>query len=498
MSIDNEGWRAPNINIRNIINDFLEMYSADPEEVMVIESIANSLDAKPKNIIVNLKRTGTGDIYSIADDGRGMTENDFEDSYHGLALSTKEKGTAIGFAGVGGKLYLVMLEAGHSIYTETKSSSFHGASEFTMKGDQAVWRRIAPKGKVQSRTGTFVEVTLRPDHSIDQPTVESVVRDNFNTVLLGLYGNVQIHLNWKTESQLEPWKPELESESEESLKVDGSDCTASFWLTKGKFDESRGLDLIILGKKIKSHQWFNLEFEIKPEFARRITGFVTADPLAKLLTTNKQDLKVGNERTWLSFKKQANEAFLTWLKEIGALRESQKPRSEELAAAHEVSEVINRMLKLPEFNAYNPYLRRTITNTAIKSDKGELLVAEVEGQQGVSGTIGSGSTGGGIATVGGEEGKGFISSDTGTEIGERVRRKLRTGINVNVTERPDNKAESWLAPEAIVINKAHPVYKKSEAQGNTQEIAHMLRCIFIELIQNVDPSKKEAFDELAL
>lgn len=43
-----DDWRPLKVNVRNLINDFLEAYSSEPEEVMVVESIANSLDAEPK------------------------------------------------------------------------------------------------------------------------------------------------------------------------------------------------------------------------------------------------------------------------------------------------------------------------------------------------------------------------------------------------------------------------------------------------------------------
>ena len=40
-------------------------------------------------------------------------------------------------------------------------------------------------------------------------------------------------------------------------------------------DLPRGLDIVVLGKKVKGDQWFNLQFEVRPEFARRICGLMS-------------------------------------------------------------------------------------------------------------------------------------------------------------------------------------------------------------------------------
>src|SRR5580658_10378931 len=157
------GWKPLRINVRNLIRDFLEMYPSEPEEVVLTESIANSLDARSKRIEVGLTEEEGGTVYSIKDDGAGMTQEAFENSYHGIALSSKAKGEAIGFAGVGAKLYLAMLDSGNHVYTETRSDSFYGASEFGMSDDEAVWRTVEPRGRLEAGgpNGTFMEVMLR-------------------------------------------------------------------------------------------------------------------------------------------------------------------------------------------------------------------------------------------------------------------------------------------------------------------------------------------------
>ena len=55
-----DSWKPLKISVRNLIRDFLEMYTAEPEEVVLTESIANSLDARSTVIQIGLEdRKGT-------------------------------------------------------------------------------------------------------------------------------------------------------------------------------------------------------------------------------------------------------------------------------------------------------------------------------------------------------------------------------------------------------------------------------------------------------
>src|SRR2546428_5128522 len=93
------------INMRKIIENFLNAYPMSPEDVLVVESVANGLDAKANTI--NLKITT--DLFAAEDNGKGMDKKEFEDNFAALAISSKEKGGGgIGFAGIGARLYLAI------------------------------------------------------------------------------------------------------------------------------------------------------------------------------------------------------------------------------------------------------------------------------------------------------------------------------------------------------------------------------------------------------
>jgi Histidine kinase-, DNA gyrase B-, and HSP90-like ATPase len=494
MGLEN-AWQPLRINIRNVIADFLDMYSSSPEEVMITEAIANSLDAHPNRIVIGLKETPGKSLFTIADDGLGMSEATFEKSYHALALSTKAKGQSIGFAGVGGKLYLAMLEAGRSIYTETRSGSFWGASELGMKGDEATWRRIEPRGEVSTKTGTCIEVEIRKD-ALDRSTIERTVQESYGAVLAGMWGDVSIFLQWRPEklSWVPPSSSTATTANSESFafRVKNKKCVASFWLAGGDFDSPKGVDIAVLGKKVKAEQWFNLQFEVRPEFSRRVYGLVNADVLAKLLTANKQDLRGGNDATWQEFRRKTYQVFRRWLLSIGAIQKSSSSlmlRPGEGAMTREVSKAIAEVLRQPDLGAYRLGLssvreRGDSGSRAAGSSKTDSLQEDIAPQ----------------ARLQAE----------GPEMGEQVKDRVEASqpsaaggaraqgatFDLSMSYRPGMEEEAWVGPGGIVINSAHPVFKKSRELGVSIEASHIIRAAFMVMMENSDPSKKQVLDEL--
>lgn len=492
-------WQPLRINVRNLIRDFLEMYPTEPEEVVLTESIANSLDAGANTIRIGLsevERHG-GDqgrvLYSIEDDGKGMTEAAFEDSYHGIALSTKEKGDSIGFAGVGAKLYLAMLDSGHSVYTETRSDSFYGASEFTMVDDQAVWRKVEPRGRLRFETGTYVELELRG--RLDRSRVEEVIRESYAAILEGFYGKKSIYVNWKSD-RLRPQIAPTSDYFTRSFSIGGRKrCQAHFWLVEDDLDPPRGLDIVVLGKKVRGGEWFNLQFETKPEFSRRIVGMVTADPLASLLTTNKQDLKAGNDRLWQEFRAKAYFAFRRWLRSINAVQTLSRVRAADAVLTTQVTRTVNELLRLPTFEAYGPWAedpwsRDSWAPSYLSKKDGEGQDrARMSANRDHAQVVAAGSAWRSVSSVDRKKEASGISAGV-------ANRQDEGRVRIRLVNRPSNSEESWVDAEGIVINSGHPVFKRNQRAGRAAEVSHMMRCVFMALMENRDPEKKKILDEL--
>lgn len=98
------------------------MYPQDVSEVVVIELIANALDAGATQIGVNFDKDKN--VLEIQDNGNGMTREQFAE-YHDFAAGLKTRGSGIGFAGVGAK---ISFNIAHRVVTKTISKSFAGGS----------------------------------------------------------------------------------------------------------------------------------------------------------------------------------------------------------------------------------------------------------------------------------------------------------------------------------------------------------------------------------
>lgn len=465
---------------------------------MVVESIANALDANASRIKITIE----DGIYSIEDDGKGMTKQEFEDNYHSLAFSTKTRGEGIGFAGVGAKLYLIFLETGNKIVTETRSESFHGASELVLMEGEPKWRHVAVLHL--DHNGTIYNVQLHKTHKqlLTPDKVMKIVQRHYNAILLGLYGDKIIEVN-----EIEVPARRVKTDQSASVTFNMQDKLGRVMRYRCQFilsnkeipDDNRGLDTVVYGKIIKK-EWFVPVENIKPDFRRRITGYVLADGLSTLLTTNKADFRPAeNPRLWANFRSKVYDAFKKWLQKIGAYQKptGEAPKSELLMLRKEVEQTLAKIFKEPLIAKYNPFMAKRTSTLAIPTDAGAISIVAGEGAQTTEGSIGGQGEGAGIEVHGPEQGSGIRESSEGKEKGERVPRTVRNSISIGYKNEPDNPSECWFTPEAILINTAHPTFLRCQDLGYTAEKLHLLRCVFMTLIENNPPNTiKEAFDDL--
>jgi hypothetical protein len=473
-----------------VIENFVEMYPYSSAESVVIEAIANCVDAKANRIDVSIiTDNNERKVFRVVDNGKGMTKEEFEENYHAFSISSKVKGEGIGFAGVGSKLYLVFLSAGESIVTETKSKSFHAASEITVIGGEPKWTYIDKK--TLTNTGTLYEVKLNKEDAIflTEEKIVKIIQKYYNAILLGRYGDIIISFAGE---QVKPWKPELVNETTTpiSFRIRGEEFPCYFWQAKDDLNGRQGLEIVVFSKNIKDKQWFDFDYLVKSYLRNKITGQILADGLASMLTTNKCDFRLQtNPRLWGSFRQKAYDAFGDWLEEIDAM---EKHPADEIdpgldSLSKKLEREINKLLKDPVFLDYNPFLRPQTRSTLIQSPSGDIKGEEVEGAQETEGTLGGQGVGHGVEVTGPDEGKSIIESAGGDKQGVSATRRLRHGIAINRKDDPDNPKESWLTSEAIVINTGHPVFLKSDVLGHPAMSQHILRCVFFTLLEYNPP-----------
>ena len=150
------GRHESSVDFQNLIRDLADMYPQEVDEVVIVELVANSLDAGANRISIDYDPAGKTLV--ISDNGRGMDTRQF-DQYHDFAAGLKTRGTGIGFAGVGAK---VSFNIADRVITETIGPRFSGGSDWYMESNKKlVWDEIRPTHL--SDNGTRVEVRFRLD-----------------------------------------------------------------------------------------------------------------------------------------------------------------------------------------------------------------------------------------------------------------------------------------------------------------------------------------------
>lgn len=483
-------WNQIKVDILKVIENFMDMYPYSAPETLVIEAIANCLDANATNIAISVfPDEDQNRIFKVEDNGQGMTQKEFEDNYHALSISSKTKGQGIGFAGVGSKLYLALLASGENIVTETRSEDFQGTSKITIIGNEPKW--VYVDRKTLRHTGTIYEVKLRSEDAnfLTTEKIAEIIQTHYNAILLHRYGEITISLD---DEKVKPWKPELADETviPRMFNIRKKQFKCYFWLTEKKLKQRQGIEIVVFGKKIRGNQWFDLDYIIKPYFRSKITGQILADGIATLLTTNKCDIRVqSGPALWTSFRKKAYDTLSNWLSEIGAVVDRPltelDPGFKKLSRA--IEKEINKLLRDPIFSIYNPFLRKQSRSVLVKTETGYVSAEEVEGVQKAKGTIGGEGKGYGVDVLGPHEGKSLRQSERGKETGTAVRRRVRHGIAIGLEDAPNNSKETWLTPQAIVINVGHPVSLKSNILGYPAWVQHVLKCVFLILLEQNPP-----------
>ncbi|MEM3191378.1 MAG: ATP-binding protein [Candidatus Parvarchaeota archaeon] len=459
--------------IKNFI-DSLELPEHEVPSVLIIESIANSIDSKAKNIDMQLIKRGVdGYVFKIIDDGEGMSRRVFEESYHKFSSSSKPKGEGIGFAGVGAKLCFYL-----SSTTRVKTTTigpdgplcslmWWNDRDKEIKWDYSDQAAVEPSDLNKLRMhgrGTIYEV------EIDYRTYNylwnnygRVVRKWYNAVLLGLYPGA-ISFN---SIPIEPEKFEAEKETERTIRVAGEKFSCFFYLLKEDLPEDKeeiiGINFIVFGKYIKTD---NLDWggRIKPSFQKKVYAVVKADQLAKYLNFNKKGFNPGS-KLYGTVRREVEKEFSNWLGSIGALRVEDEilPPSKELSR---LGEVLQSLLRKEKYRAFNPFIKQVSQSVLVKSKTGELQGNLSDGSQLTTGTFGGEGKGGGTRVGGEGEGKSPVQDKGDIRI-EKKEREVRSFV-IGEKAAKDDPREAWVDPttQFLLVNTSHPFYIAARS-GNT-------------------------------
>ncbi len=455
---------------RKLIRDFRDQFPFDPPTALIVETFANALDAGASRIDVLVQKG----IYRITDNGKGMTQDGIRE-YHNIAsLSKRRGGETIGFAGVGAKIFL---DRAKYVITETKSKHFQGATYWAFRDGSLEWEPTKSPNKVQSPTGTFVEVRLCLDEDINTLTPQfarSILRQQYNAILLGLYKTHTITVNGKT---LQPWQipdEQVDKRKDFRFKQD-THWVRGFFIKSRKPvpEEYQGPFIVVHGKTV-TQEWFR-QYPIDSE---EFHGLILADYLIDILRTSKSDF----ERTsmkWRQFHNRMGRILATWLDELG-----ERPATQEIPTtldkmSREVEKSVNKVLKKPEFSDlantfFEDMIRRNIAAKTAQAAKVDASVAKQETVQVPS-------------SQQGEIQVQIISEGTAQA---QARRRTRGLLRIGFEDKSEELLEGWIDPgkQAIIINTGHPAWRTVDSlalqTGDERvRIYHIMRAVFAVLAE---------------
>jgi hypothetical protein len=451
------------------------MYLIEVAEVVVVELVANSLDAKASRISINLDSQKK--VLTVADNGEGMNSSVFAE-YHDFAAGLKKRGEGIGFAGLGAK---ISFNIANKVVTETRSKSFSGGSNWYFESKRKLfWEDIQPT-HLRSY-GTRVEVWFRPDAKLPYSSTEDIVRLLYRHYLplmdsqfLDLYKRMGFYLSdlrFVVNGQV--IKPR-------NLVVDFNlDNVKEFFPTRagkkygyGIFGVAMreypiapdvcGVLLCTHGKVIKA-DLFN---QFPGSFGPRLLGVVEIPDFVKFLTTSKTDfIRKGKHREFERLYDPIRQEFKSWLKNLGVVTIEITDRDEAIKLERELKKLVEDIPELSEFFGFP-----SPKNVLEKYEKGSIFATT---QEGIEKTfpVGNGRRGksSGLVDTGEESGESFKEDQEGLEKTKQISRTARRGPKIAFVEAPDRSDLAWVDGNNVVINSGHPSYVKVRSDPATRRL----------------------------
>ena len=464
------------VNFQNLIRDLADMYPQEVDEVVVVELIANSLDAGANRI--SIEYNPTTNVLVITDNGRGMDAGQFE-QYHDFAAGLKTRGSGIGFAGVGAK---ISFNAADRVITETTGQSFSGGSNWHFEANgRLFWDDIEVTNLAGN--GTRVEVHFRDDVTpsyADTNELIKVVQRNYLPLLdskfldlyqrMGLYSTGLRFVINGHEYLPTDVADDFIQESKQELYPENAGRMIGFGvLGLANSDYPLGEDIggVLLcthGKVIRA-DLFN---SFPGTYGPRIFGVVEVPGFIEFITTSKTDFNrgKGRNRAFERLYGPLRQSFRDWLAGLGIQQAGSEDSGEAARLERELRQIAEDIPELSEFFGF-----RNRTNVLQPRDDGE---TPAEPHEGVEITFpereGNGTTGPGPLGPGEEPGTTLVENDAGQQRANPITRRARRGPRIAFESRTDRRELAWVDGNTVVINSGHPSYKKADANATARRI----------------------------
>lgn len=474
------------IRIYETLHTLLEMYTYPHEEVLVIEAIANGIDAKAHKIDITFYRDKDEYYIIFHNNGPPMNKQDFE-NYHTISLSSKTKGQSIGFAGVGAKIFLASDNNSEIVTITGKNETSALVSRMYNIGKKIEYETSLRQpinellkfqnSNLKHKYGTTYQVKLTSKgYSFLKQNITKILQFWFNSAIISK--RLEIAVDGIAVRQIDP----LGKQFEKIILFKKQKIPCYFWISEEEIcEEQRHIVYTVLGKRIKNEQ-VDFSDQIAENMSKRVCCMPDVSLIGEFLNSNKEDFQK-NKRT-NNVKKVIKKAFYDFLRDNNLIKVTNRVENNN-QIFNDISERINMALQSKELKFLNPFSNFSLRAIPIPNKEGEITITEMEGSQRVSGIEGNDNKNGlGTPTVGDEEGAGFVKDDDGDEIGENKERKSK-GINISREDFPGDFREGWIDIEnkGIVYNIGHK-FSKLVASDVAVEKYNFVRVIIFTLIKN--------------
>lgn len=478
------------IDYEHFLDDIRDMYPFSVEEAVLVELVANSLDAKTS--LIDIRFDPAENLFHLTDNGHGMEAKGFE-MYHNFSTSFKRKGQGIGFAGLGAKLALRISER---IVTETRSKKFWGTSEWKFerkrKTAHPVWYDL--QERTLPHEGTRVTIYLKHKSSplVSAFEVRRMILAHYLPLLVAkefyqsvrLYRPITVLINGEL---LEV--PELKPEKVKQYVLRRGRSRKPYALARFELhavalpEAMQGIAISTFGKIIR-RDWMKQHVK---EF-ERITGIVEVPELVECLTTSKCDFRKDGTAgaKYYRFSKAAQQEFRRWLEEINLLEHQEASPDREVQRLQRlVNHIVAEIPDLQQFYGFRQE-RETLVHSADGDGRGRIheaspVAEHTSGPEGLTQQEESGEAD--------EARRAGITLEEGKDLpAERRLRSAKFGPairHINVPERADI---SWMEGETVLINTAHPTYHKASEKKVLEY--HNLFAVALAMLREV-PSAQE-------
>ena len=491
------------IDYEHFLDDVRDMYPFSIDEAILVELIANALDAKTSLLEIRIdpeQRT-----FELVDNGQGMDQRGFE-NYHNFSMSFKRKGQGIGFAGLGAKLALKVAE---KIVTETRQKEagrrkqFWNTSEWKFerkrKAAYPVW--FDSEERTLSHSGTRVKIHLKRGSStlLNPVEVRRIILTQYLPVLvlsdfyetLRLYRRVAVLVNGELVEPAPADKAGLVKVKQSMLHRGRSRtpfALARFELHPDPLpEELQGVGISTFGKIVK-RDYFKQYFSGMD----RVSGIIEVPELVECLTTSKCDFrKEGTAgRKYYRFTKIAQHEFRVWLEETQLAEQKESSTGRDTQRLQRlVTRIVSEIPDLQQFYGF-----RSVHGALVKDSRGEFAGLPIEPAPSSEGER--------IQTEeerlvqealerAAREGRVLGQGDALNASRQVRNTKLGPAIHyVEASERPDI---SWMEGDTVLINTAHATYRKA-VEKKTIEY-HNLFAVALAMLRDV-PTAQEKLELL--